>query len=203
MTTWDTYRRALGKTCSTKTYPTRREAMQAAARSVKGKPVSEWPYHDGDGNERLVVIRFDTANGKGYRPIHKNEHGWCLGDPPEPLPLYCLPEILSRSNATIYVCEGERAADAARSIGLTTTTSAHGALAPKQTDWTPLAGRDVVVLPDNDGPGGEYARSVAAILLRLNPPATVRILPLPDLPESGDIVEFIETHKHEKGAEHG
>ena len=43
---------------------------------------------------------------------------------------------------TIYVCEGERATDAARGLGLQCVTSAGGSKAARQTDWTPLADPD-------------------------------------------------------------
>ncbi|MHB9044517.1 MAG: AAA family ATPase [Pirellulales bacterium] len=84
--------------------------------------------------------------------------------------------------------------DAAVNLGLVATTSMHGAMSPEKTDWTPLAGKDVVILPDHDQPGRQYAQTVAEILVKLNPPATLRIVQLPGLPEHGDIVEWIEAH---------
>lgn len=65
-------------------------------------------------------------------------------------PLYRLPEI---GDARVFVCEGEKAADRARSIGLNATASANGSKAANKTDWRPLAGRKVHILPDNDEPG--------------------------------------------------
>ncbi len=87
--------------------------------------------------------------------------------------------------------EGEKAADAARSIGLVATTSAHGSASPEQTDWSDLAGKEVVLLPDNDPPGRKYADEVASILAKLTPAPQVKIVELPGLPEKGDIVEWI------------
>src|SRR5262249_29303755 len=75
--------------------------------------------------------------------------------------------------------------------GLLTTTSPHGAQAADRADWTPLAGRDVLILPDNDAPGESYAGHVAALLHGLSPPARVKIVRLPGLPAGGDLVEYI------------
>jgi hypothetical protein len=99
----------------------------------------------------------------------------------------------------VFLPEGEKAADAARSIGLTATTSAGGAKAPAKTDWTPLAGKQVVILPDNDAAGREYAAKATAILTKLAPPVVVKVLELPNLPDGGDIVDWIAAHA---GTEH-
>jgi putative DNA primase/helicase len=73
---------------------------------------------------------------------------WIIGGMPEPRPLYGLPDLADIKRA--YVAEGEKAADAARSIGLVATTSPHGSKSAEKADWSPLAGKEVVILPDND-----------------------------------------------------
>ncbi|MCA9295079.1 MAG: DUF3987 domain-containing protein, partial [Phycisphaerales bacterium] len=149
-----------------------------------------WTYTDRDGNDLFHVVRIEQkAGGKTFRPIHHNVDGFSIADPPGTLPLYGAPELVDAE--MVFIVEGEKCADAARSIGLIATTSAHGAKGAARTDWTPLAGRDVVVLPDNDDGGMDYAETVEDILLALNPPATVRILDLPDLEAKGDIADFI------------
>ena len=85
-------------------------------------------------------------------------------------PLYQSRRKSSRQpDAPIVVCEGEKAADAAARIfpKSIATTSSGGAQAADKTDWTPLAGRRVLIWPDNDEAGGKYAREVAAILAAL------------------------------------
>ena len=76
-------------------------------------------------------------------------------------------------------------------LGLLATTSAHGADGAGLTDWEPLAGRRVVILPDNDKGGSGYAQKVASFLSQLSTPAKVKIVELPGLPEKGDCVEWI------------
>jgi len=80
-----------------------------------------------------------------------------------------LAEIAKRADAPIVVTEGEKAADAAARVfpKSIATTSSGGAQAAKKTDWTPLAGRRVLILPDNDEAGWKYALEVAAILAAL------------------------------------
>ncbi len=175
-------------------YPSDNAAVAAVLRMVQAargrgwRLVSSSPYLGATGIEVMRVLRFEAPDGseKTFRPIHPLDRGWALGDPPGPLPLYHLPEIAPASR--VYVCEGEKATDAAVRLGLTATTNAHGASASRRTDWSPLASKEVVLLPDHDEPGEKWAREITDILLPMG--STVRIVKLPDLPERGDIVEF-------------
>ncbi len=168
----------------------------AIAKRLRGRFTAHWTYQNENGTEAFMVLRFDECGGlrgeKSYRPIHRDGTGYVEGDPPGPLPLYGLPGLPARSEERVYICEGEKAADAARSIGLCATTSAHGSKSPDKTDWQPLAGRDVAIFPDNDDAGRRYANMVAAILLRLRPLPKVKIVELPGLPEKGDMVELVQ-----------
>jgi len=176
----------------TATYKTPALAAMAIGRQLRGKLANSWAYYRADGAECLRTLRFVLPGGdKTYRPIFPNGDGWSVGDPPGGLlPLYRLADL--DGAARIYVCEGERCCDAAASIGLVATTSAHGSQSAHKSDWAPLAGKDVVILPDNDVAGRRYAGDVAAILAALTPAATVRVLDLPGLPKSGDVVDFLE-----------
>ncbi len=177
------------------TYESIEAAGAAMAKRFRGRFTAHWPYHNADGTEAFVVLRFDACKaskgGKTYRPIHRDGAGYNEGDPPGPLPLYRLPELLARPTELVCVCEGEKAADAAVSIGLLTTTSAHGAKSADKTNWGPLAGRDIVNLPDNDADGEKYSEAVARMLLNLNPPAKVRVVRLPGLPIKGDLADYV------------
>jgi putative DNA primase/helicase len=149
-----------------------------------------WTYVE-HGEDIMRVARFDLPDGsKQFRPVHRcGANSWKIGDPPGLLPLYHVDDL--GDGVVVHVCEGEKATEAARSIGLAATTSAHGSAAADKSDWTPLAGREVVILPDHDDPGAKYARDVARQLHKLSPPARVKIVDLPGLPDGGDIVEFI------------
>jgi len=174
-------------------YATPEHAFTAIARRVKGHFVEAWPYP----GDTCRVARFDLAAtdpetgkpDKTFRPIHRVANGWSEGDPPGLLPLYRGDELPAED--PIILCEGEGCADAARKNGLPAVTSAHGAKAPHKTDWRALAGRGVIILPDNDAPGRQYAAEVAAILTALEPPAVVRVVNLPGLPPKGDICDWV------------
>ena len=172
-------------------FATAREAV-AALEKKHGPRSAFWTYHDASGEPVGLVVRWDTPEGKDIRPVSRNGSGWQVAGMAEPRPLYRLTDLAHARR--VYVVEGEKAADAARSIGLVCTTSPHGAESAGKADWSPLVGRDVVILPDHDDAGRKYAGAVAGILGRLDPPATVRVVELPGLPEGGDLFDFVEQH---------
>jgi hypothetical protein len=151
-----------------------------------------WTYHDTPDEPVGVVVRWDGPNGKDIRPVARHAGGWRIGAMPDPRPLFGLPDLAAARR--VIVTEGEKAADAARSLGFVATTSAGGSQAAAKTDWRPLAGKEVWIMPDNDAPGRKYADTVAGILAKLTPAPTVRVVELPDLPDGGDIVEWIDAH---------
>jgi putative DNA primase/helicase len=120
-----------------------------------------------------AVARFDSDLSKSYRPFHLDGDAWRCGDPPGLWPLYRGDGLPAAG--LVLVVEGEKCADAVAGLGLGVVTSAHGANAAGKSDWAALAGRDVVVLPDNDKAGRDYAADVARLCSGLNPPARVRV----------------------------
>ncbi len=167
-------------------------SAEAVAVLERGRdPVNaSWTYHDAAGEPVGIVLRWNLPDGKkDIRPVSRHADGWRIGGMPAPRPLYRLPELANANR--VYVCEGEKAADTARTIGLTATTSAHGAKSPEKTDWTPLAGKEVIILPDHDAAGQQYAEAVTGILSRLDPPAVVKVVELPDLPDKGDLFDWV------------
>jgi Protein of unknown function (DUF3987) len=173
---------------STKMYSTANAAVESLERQL-GKRSASWTYRDADGEPVGVVVRWDKDGKKDIRPIARVGDDWKVGGMSEPRPLYRRPDFADAGR--VYIVEGEKAADAARSIGLIATTSAHGSKSADKTDWTPLAGKECVILPDNDKPGEAYADEVVAILEGLTPRPVVRVVELPDLPSGGDIVEWL------------
>jgi DNA polymerase-1 len=87
--------------------------------------------------------------------------------------------------------EGEKDAENGREcLGLTTTTCPMGAKHFKPHYAGYLTGAHVVVVEDNDGPGREHAEKVARELLPFA--ASVKILKLPEVPEKGDLTDWID-----------
>jgi hypothetical protein len=157
-----------------------------------GKRSNLWTYHDAQGEPVGVVVRWEGPTGKTIRPVAQHADGWRIGAMPDPRQLYGLPELAAAIR--VVVCEGEKAAEEARSLGFVATTSAGGSQAAAKTDWRPLADKEIWILPDNDAPGRKYADIVVGILAKLTPAPVIRVVELPGLPGSGDIVDWIDAH---------
>jgi hypothetical protein len=160
-----------------------------------GAPVATYKYYDTRGNIIASVVRYEpdgTRKNKTFRPYcHRAIDGkrkWTTGTP-DLRPLYRLPEI-TLSN-TVVLVEGEGKAEALAQLGIEATSAMQGANAPiDKTDWSPLAGKTVVIWPDNDAPGIAYGKAVAQRLLTLG--CTVRgITPPSDVPSTWDAVDAI------------
>ena len=146
-------------------FPTLEAAIAFAERKLKMRATRRDWYHDRNGKEHFVVVRFDGADKKDFRPFSRNGSGWIVKDPPGKLPLFRLPELIARKSERVFVVEGEKPVCELATLGLLVTSSAHGAKSAHKTDWQPLAGREVVILPDNDAEGRVYAQTVAGILI--------------------------------------
>ena len=186
-----------------KVHPTLEKAIQAAQFVVQNKKGGAWRltnqyvYHDETDLEAMRVLRLESSCGdhKWFFPVSAVSGGWMLGDPDEPLLLYNL-RGLGASNR-VYVVEGEKCVDAAMEIGLVAVTSSHGASQAHRSDWSPLAGRELICLPDQDDGGMRYADSVKDLVAELDPPCSFRTVELPDLPDKGDLADFVEIRRRD------
>jgi hypothetical protein len=174
---------------SKRAYETSEQAIADKERELKMKATRRDFY-----NLRFLVVRFDPKKGKKeFRPFYWSDEGWICSDPPEKLPLFNLGPLRERPTDRVYLVEGEKCVCELRDkLGLLAITSAHGAKAVHKTDWTPLAGRKVVILPDLDRPGEDYAHKAADMLLSLEPPARIKIVQLPDLPSGDDCIDWLQ-----------
>jgi hypothetical protein len=174
-----------------RTFPTAKDAVAELERR-HGKRSALWTYHDAHGEPVGVVVRWDGPTGKDIRPVARHADGWRISAMPDPRLLYGLPDVAAAQR--VAVCEGEKATDAAGALGFTATTSAGGSQAAGKTDWRPLAGKEVWILPDNDPPGERYAGDVAR-LTHAAGTRSVRILQLgqhaPELPDGGDLADVL------------
>lgn len=150
-------------------------------------------YHDADGEHIGTVLLWKFENGdKETRQIRKHGDGWICKAMIEPRPLYHLPDIVASND--VVICEGEKTADALRTIGIDATTPTQGAKSPKKTDWSVLNGTPVTISVDNDDAGRKFGKLVLD-LIRDNA-ADVRIVELKDdwseIPEKGDAADWVE-----------
>jgi hypothetical protein len=171
-------------------FATAREAADVYRASL-GTEVARWVYRDAAGEPIGLVLRWNQADGsKTIRPVWRFGERWRLTYP-EVRPLYALDRLDAAPEARVFVVEGEKCAEMLWTLGLPATTSPAGAEAGGKTDWSPLAGREAVVLPDADEPGRKYAEAVRERLAALDPPARVAVVNLDGLEAGEDAVEFV------------
>jgi putative DNA primase/helicase len=181
-------------------FPTAERAIQYRTNRNKRPPACYWTYWgldtDGKRIELMRVYRYNLDAGeKDYAPVNLQDDGWHIGDAPGKLPLYNLPDL--KQAETVFVAEGEKCADiimsmSSKDLTLVATTSAHGAGSAARTDWTPLAGKNVILLPDNNVEGEGYVSLTGGVLAKLEPPPTIRVLRLPNLEKGWDVQQWMQ-----------
>lgn len=156
------------------------ETRQKAASQVILK--KEHQYRDENGTLVYTKTRNDYADGhKAFFFEQPNGQKSVKG---AKRVLYNLPAVLRAS--TVYFVEGEKCADAVIAAGCTATTLDTGAKSPWCDRYTEyLQGKNVIVLPDNDEPGMQYAKRVLKHI------PTAKIIQLPDLPPKGDVYDWL------------
>ena len=160
------------------------------------KLIHTWTYKDAQSKTLGFVARYQNEGKKKEIVPYFKHNGltWKSGIDLNPRPLFGLEQLgkpLKPKN--IFVVEGEKAAAALQSIGIPAVTSFGGSPAAKQTDWTPLSGcKAVYLLPDNDEPGEHYMQDVYGELMDLEAPLMIKVSRLSNLPEKGDVVDWIQ-----------
>lgn len=152
-----------------------------------GPVTAKWDYHDEDGRLIACVYRYDPPGGKQFRP-------WDVVNrrlkAPEPRPLYNRPGIKAADQ--VVLVEGEKAAQALIDAGVHATTAMNGAKAPvEKTDWSPLDGKRVLIWPDKDGSGWQYAIAAGQAVLAAGALSVSVLLPPDDRPEKWDAADAV------------
>lgn len=152
-----------GATENTPRRPPKRKAAKGG--EAWGAPTVTYNYTDANGSIIAQVDRFEWMEGgerkKTFRPWDAKARKY---QAPTPRPLYNLQEV-ARAPEIIF-CEGEKCADALMGQNIPATTSMSGSNAPVElTDWTPLAGRKVMIWPDNDATGLKFAEAAREAIL--------------------------------------
>jgi putative DNA primase/helicase len=163
------------------------DPKEIAARSGKGKLVATYEYNNANNTLHFMVCRFVLDDGtKTFAPLSlwKDAEGslsWQWVVPQGLRPLYNLSKLAEAPiSTTVVIVEGEKAANVLQDHlpDHVVVTSAGGAKASSKTDWSPLAGRKVIVWPDNDEAGKDYAASVTTTLAGILAAPSVRVLEL-------------------------
>ena len=163
--------------------------------------MATYPYRDETGGLLFEVVRLDPKDFRQRRPDGKGGWTWRLDDTPRVL--YRLPELIAAGkDGWVFVCEGEKDADAVSALDLPATTNPGGAGKWKRlADDSALAGRRVAILPDNDAAGHRHAEDVAARLC--GKAAQVRIVDLARLKgfAGKDVSDWLDLNDSREPAE--
>jgi hypothetical protein len=152
--------------------------------ATRGKIVETYDYTDETGVVLKQVVRFSPKGFSQRKPDGKG--GWIgyvrgVRDVP-----YRLSEVLRAQ--TVFVVEGEKDVESLRARGLVATTNAGGAGKWPDNFGKYLAGKETIILPDNDPAGQDHVQKVARNLHGFA--TSVRLLELPGLAPKGDVTDW-------------
>ena len=174
-----------------RTSPPRAVSAVSAVSPPRSKRVvvAAYPYTDEAGTLLFEVLRYEPKGFGQRRPDGAGGWSYRLGDVRRVL--YRLPAVVAAVSTAkpIYLCEGEKDADALAARGVAATCTPMGAGMWDAGYTASLAGADVRLLPDNDEAGRGHARFVAQALA--GEAQRVRVVSLPDLPEKGDVSDWL------------
>ena len=176
------------------------DAPPPPARHPKlGEAVATWPYTDATGRLLGYMFRFNTSDGKEFRaatlwrPAAGGKAKWRWASWCAPRPLYGLQDLARKPAASVVVVEGEKACDAACQLlpGFAVVTSPNGSRAASKADWSPLRGRQVIVWPDADVAGLNYARAAVRVATRAGARSVVVASPPPGVKVGWDAADAL------------
>lgn len=161
----------------------------------------EWHYTDEAGVVQHIKQRYKTFDSKGktYKQYRVDEsgrrHASMTGANIVP---YNLPEVdfARKTGRTVFLCEGEKAADALKSLGVVATCTHNGASSFPEDVVKHLVGLTIAIVPDNDTVGWEYARKAVAALKSVTKSIRVVDLQLKEIKE--DAYEFVHKYGGDK-----
>ena len=177
-------------------HATAEAAIKAAKWGVeqndKREIVETIPHLYENGQPFGYSVRFNFADGKTYRQVHRDGDAWLTSAGDNLWPIFKLNEL--PAEGVIYLHEGEKACLAGWQVGLPSTCCKGGCKAPQKTDWQTLAGREICILPDRDEPGEKFTTTMVGILQALG--STVKVVRLKGRPEGGgDLADIVESGK--------
>ena len=148
----------------------------------KNNFVASYSYFDGNGILLYKIHR--TADKQFFSQTPDGKFGFNGSR----RVLYRLPELLE-SIGQVFLVEGEKDVDRVLALGLIATTNPGGSNAWRKEYAESLRGRNVVILPDNDDAGRKWCGVVKLSLKDVA--ASVKVVELPDLPDKGDVSDWL------------
>lgn len=168
-----------------------------------GAPTRVFKILDLDGSLIAYECRYDPPEGKkeirvwSWGARGDIPPGWGPGHLNVPRPLYGLDRLGANPSAAVLITEGPKKADAGAKLlpKYASLSWTGGAKAWHKHAWPPVAGRAVLIIPDNDEPGISAAHSLAKLLS--DPRGTlgckVRVVDPTGQPQGWDIADWTGT----------
>lgn len=176
---------------------TRRPGKADVFHHAKWGAASRIDCYTAGGKVYEARVRYDgpAVQEQGQRkvtlPWYWTGKRWVCGGAPAPRPAYRLEDIEQDTRVPVLFVEGETAVDGAekRFPQFVATTTSGGCKQYDQTDYAVFMGRRVVIWPDNDTPGRDYAQNVARKLHEAGA-SEVRIVDVPkEWPKAWDLAD--------------
>ncbi len=174
--------------------------QKEAGKRIGAEFVAYYPYERLDESDNAVEVnrevRFlDPSGKKEMRWCHQGSDNRWVTKRGDHRGIFGLGNVLAApSDTPILIVEGAKVAVLAKDLDLLAVTSG-GCTSAKLVDWSPLSGRDVVVLPDAGEDGAKYADAIQRALAKLNSPPSVKVIRLPGLEDSEDLEEYIANQR--------
>jgi putative DNA primase/helicase len=144
---------------------------------IQRVPQQPKPDAPADAKPPKLFIHRTWLDGAWHHPSRRDGFA---SEWPAPRPVFNLPDLLDHPDAPVLICEGE-----GKSISAADLFPDHiciawtgGTAGIAHTDWSPLAGRTLILWPDADDPGRQCMAKLGQLLLPsasaitiVNPPA--------------------------------
>jgi len=156
-----------------------------ANNTAKAKMIKAYDYTDETGSLLFQVCRFEPKDFRQRAPDGKG--GWIYKLDGVRRVLYNLPRVVAAD--FLFICEGEKDADALNALGMVATTNCGGAKKWDPSYTAALRGKSVCLLPDNDKAGAEHLEALRSALAPV-----VKEMRIVEMPEgTKDVSEFFAT----------
>lgn len=151
--------------------------------------LATYEYTDEKGNLLFEVVK---KEGKKFvQRVPSPNGGWqySLGGARR-VPYHLKALVHARNEQIpIWIVEGEKDVETLERLGLVATCNPGGAGKWRAEYAEHFHGAHVIICPDNDSPGRAHAEMVTEMLK--DTARTIRVLELPDLPEKGDVTDWV------------
>jgi putative DNA primase/helicase len=160
-----------------------------------GTLVKVYEYRNPHGTLAFCNLRIAQADGsKTFRMMSEVDGVFVLRraeKPEQGWPLYGLASLASDGPA--FAVEGEKDVDSLHALGLVAVTSGSTSTA-SSADWSPLAGREVILWPDNDDAGMRCMDEIHATLEAIECSVERIEVDALGLPDKGDCSDWLALH---------